>query len=147
MPWILYVHILSACAWVGGSIMLFGLGIFIKDKSEQDSIYGIIRPFYGYFETIWLLVLIVTGLLLGQHYDLLTSIGKRGNVLDDYITIKIVLVSLLSFMTLIHLYIAFSTHKKTRSLYQMLLSRGASLSIFILNLAILWVAMNISTLV
>lgn len=146
MNWILYIHILSACAWIGGSIMLFGLGVFIKDKSAQDSVYGIIGPFYGYFETVWLLILIATGLFLGKNYDLFALIGIGTNELAYYVTIKIILVSILSFMTLIHLYIAFSTHKKTLSLHQMLFSRGSSLSIFILNLAILWVAMNIRTL-
>lgn len=146
MNWILYIHILSACAWIGGSIMLFGLGVFIKDKATQDSIYGIIGPFYGYFETVWLLILIATGIFLGKYYDLFVLIGISKNELACYVTIKIMLVLILSIMTLIHLYIAFLTHKKIRNLRQILLSRGSSLAIFILNLAILWVAINIRTL-
>jgi uncharacterized membrane protein len=146
MPWILYFHILAACAWIGGSIVLFGLGVFLKDKSTQDAVYGAIGPFYGYFETVWLLILITTGLLLGKQYALFALIGHNTSPLAEYVTVKIVFVLALTLMTLLHLYIAFSTHQKTRSLRQKLLSRGGSLAIFVLNLAILWVAMNIRTL-
>lgn len=146
MTWVLYIHILAACAWIGGSILLFGLGVFIKDKKAQEHIYGAIGPFYGYFETVWLLILIGTGLILGEHFQLFPLIGDKESDLALYITMKILLVAGLSLATLVHLYIAFSTHKKTRTLYQKLLSRGGSLAIFVLNLAILWVAMNIRTL-
>ena len=146
MSWILYIHILAACAWIGGSIVLFGLGLFLKDKSTQEAVYSVIGPFYGYFETGWLLILITTGVLLGEHYELFSLIGKDDSELASYFTIKIGLVSMLSLATFIHLYIAFSTHQKTRSLRQKLLSRGGSLAIFVLNLTILWVAMNIRTL-
>ncbi|MDD5211949.1 MAG: hypothetical protein PHV62_06000 [Sulfuricurvum sp.] len=146
MSWILYIHILAACAWVGGSIVLFGLGFFLKDKATQEEVYGAIGPFYGYFETVWLLILISTGVLLGKHYELFSLIGETNSALAYYVTTKIALVSALSLATMLHLYIALSTHKKTRSLYQKLISRGGSLAIFVLNLAILWVAMNIRTL-
>jgi len=146
MSWILYIHILAACAWIGGSIVLFGLGVFLKDKSTQEAVYSVIGPFYGYFETGWLLILITTGVLLGEHYELFSLIGKDNSDLASYFTLKIGLVSMLSLATFIHLYIAFSTHQKTRSLRQKLLSRGGSLAIFVLNLTILWVAMNIRTL-
>jgi len=146
MPWILYIHILAACAWIGGSIVLFGLGLFLKDKSTQNAVYGAIGPFYGYFETAWLVILITTGFLLGEYYELFSLIGNDDSELASFVTTKMLLVFALSLATLIHLYIAFSTHQKTRSLRQKLLSRGGSLAIFILNLAILWVAMNIRTL-
>jgi uncharacterized membrane protein len=146
VPWILYIHILAACAWIGGSIVLFGLGVFLKDKSTQDAVYGAIGPFYGYFETVWLVILIATGVLLGEHYELFSLIGQAHSELATYFTAKIVMVLMLSLATFVHLYIAFSTHLKTRSLRQKLLSRGGSLAIFILNLSILWVAMNIRTL-
>lgn len=146
MAWILYIHILAACAWIGGSIVLFGLGVFLKDKTTQEAVYGIIGPFYGYFETVWLIILISTGLLLGKNYELFSLIGDTQSDLSSLITIKAALVLALSLATIIHLYIAFSTHKKSRSLHQKLISRGGSLAIFILNLAILWVAMQIRTL-
>ncbi|MDD2369047.1 MAG: hypothetical protein PHQ90_07065 [Sulfuricurvum sp.] len=145
MAWILYIHILAACAWIGGSIVLFGLGVFLKDKATQEAVYGAIGPFYGYFETVWLFILIGTGFILGEHFHLFTVINSETE-LGYYVKWKLLLVSALSIATMIHLYIAFSTHKKTRSLRQKLLSRGGSLAIFILNLAILWVAINIRTI-
>lgn len=145
MAWILYIHILAACAWIGGSILLFGLGVFIKDKKAQEHIYGAIGPFYGYFETVWLLILIGTGLIMGEHFQLFSLIGDTQSDIALFFTLKIWLVAGLTLATLIHLVIAFSTHKKTRTLRQTLLSRGGSLAIFVLNLVILWVAMNIRT--
>lgn len=142
MTWILYIHILSACAWIGGSIVLFGLGIFIRDRATQEAVYGAIGPFYGYFETVWLIILISTGFILGDHYQLF-SVMHTDTELGHYVTWKLVLVSLLSIATMVHLYIAFATHKTTRTLVQKFLSRGGSLAIFLLNLAILWVAITI----
>jgi uncharacterized membrane protein len=148
MPWILYLHILAACAWIGGSILLFGLGLFIKDKATQNIVYGAIGPFYGYFETVWLIILIVTGVVLVNHYNLFAMIGKSENESEilSLLTLKIILVIFLSMATFIHLRIAFATHTKHRTVSQNLLSRGSSLAIFFLNLIILWVAMNIRTL-
>lgn len=146
MPWILYLHILAACAWIGGSIVLFGLGLFIKEKATQNAVYGAIGPFYGYFETVWLVILITTGIILANHYSLFGLIGNSDSELARLITFKIALVALLSVATIVHLFIAFATHTKNRTLSQMLLSRGSSLAIFLFNLIILWVAMNIRTL-
>lgn len=145
MDIVLYLHILSACAWIGGSILLFGLGAFIHDKEIQTRIYSAIGPFYGYFETVWLIVLIITGLILAGQYNLFTISGD-GSVLGSWVSWKIILVSLLSLATLIHLYIAFATHGKTRTRLETLLSRGGSLAIFVLNLAILAVAIQIRTI-
>lgn len=144
MEAVLYLHILSACAWIGGSILLFGLGVFLKDKALQEKVYGAIGPFYGYFETVWLIVLIATGYVLGKEYGLFALMGEVG-ALAEYIRTKAVLVAALTAATLIHLYIAFATHQKNRSRIQHLLSRGGSLAIFVLNLWILWVAMMIRT--
>lgn len=145
MAWILYVHILAACAWIGGSIVLFGLGIFLKDKAIQDVVYGVIGPFYGYFEIVWLFILIVTGFILGENFQLLTVLNGQAE-LGYYVKWKLFLVATLCIATILHLYIAFITHKKTRSLRQKLLSRGGSLAIFLINLVILWVAINIRSI-
>lgn len=142
MTWVLYIHILSACAWIGGSIVLFGLGLFIRDKTTQDTVYGTIGPFYGYFETAWLLILITTGLILANHYQLFAAMHTDTEI-GNIFRFKLSLVGLLSLATLIHLYIAFATHKSTRTFLQTILSRGGSLAIFLLNLAILWVAINL----
>lgn len=146
MTWALYIHILAACAWIGGSIVLFGLGIFIRDKNTQEAMYGAIGPFYGYFETVWLIILIATGLLLADQNNLLPMVFNTDTDLGRWITIKVLLVIGLSIATTLHLYVAFATHKKHRTVIQKLLSRGGSLAIFILNLAILWAAIHVRSL-
>lgn len=146
MSWILYIHILAACAWIGGSIVLFGLGVFLKDKAMQEIVYGAIGPFYGYFETVWLVILIITGFILGGHFHIFSLMGSYDTELAQYVTLKMIFVAALSLATLIHLYIAFATHLKTRTFRQKLLSRGGSMAIFVLNLAILWVAINIRSI-
>ncbi len=145
MDIVLYLHILSACAWIGGSLLLFGLGIFIREKEIQDRVYGAIGPFYGYFESIWLLLLITTGFVLAGEYNLF-QVSDDGSELGSWVHLKMVLVGLISLATLIHLYIAFATHGKKRTRMETLLSRGGSLSIFVLNLAILAVAIQIRTI-
>lgn len=142
---ILYLHILAACAWIGGSLLLFGLGIFIREKEIQDRIYGAIGLFYGYFESVWLLILITTGFMLAGQYNLFQMSGDESE-LGSWVHWKMVLVGLISLATLVHLYIAFATHGKKRSRMETFLSRGGSLSIFLLNLVILAVAIQIRTI-
>lgn len=142
---ILYLHILAACAWIGGSLLLFGLGLFIREKEIQERVYGAIGPFYGYFESVWLIILITTGLMLAGEFNLLQIRGD-GSELGSWVHWKMVLVGLITFATLVHLYIAFATHGKKRTRLQTILSRGGSLSIFLLNLTILAVAMQIRTI-
>lgn len=88
---ILYLHILSACAWIGGSLLLFGLGVFIQEKEIKDRIYAAIGPFYGYFETVWLLILIVTGFALAGQYNLFQTSGD-GSKLGMWVHWKMILV-------------------------------------------------------
>ncbi len=146
MSFVLYIHILAACAWIGGSIVLFGLGIALRDPKVQSAVYGTIGPFYGYFETVWLLILISTGVILGDHYGLFVTLFLGETELDRLVTQKLILVCALGIATVVHLFIAFKTHQKERSLYQKFLSRGGSMAIFVLNLAILWVAMQIRSI-
>jgi len=143
---VLYTHILAACAWIGGSIVLFGLGVFIRDKQTQEAVYGAIGPFYGYFETVWLIILIGTGLMLANHYNLFALLDDENTEIAYWIQMKIVLVSGIAFATVVHLFIAFRTHKKSRTLLQKVVSRGGSLAIFLLNLSIIWVAMHIRSI-
>lgn len=139
MNWIVYTHILSACAWIGGSILLFGLGLFLKEPSAKSAVYNAIGPFYGYFETLWLVILVVTGIWVGETFGLMEMMGT-GSPLGRLIEIKLALVAVLILLTLIHLTIAFRTHGKSRTTLQHWLSRGSSMGIFILNLIILEVA-------
>lgn len=146
MAWILYVHILSACAWIGGSILLFGLGLFLRDPETQEKVYGAIGPFYGYFESAWLVVLLVSGYFLAEMHALLPSVGDTGSELGRYVSAKALMCLVLLVATAVHLYIAFTTHKKGRTPLQHLLSRGGSLAIFLLNLGILATAVMIRTI-
>ena len=141
---VLYIHILAATVWIGGSIFLFTLGVFLRDKEAQSQVYFHIGPLYGYMESVWLTVLIVTGLWMFYHLGI-------DNVVKNWIppefakvmTIKLWLVGFITFFTIIHMYIAFKTHGKERTTLQKLLSRGSSMAIFLLNLVIIWFAMQV----
>lgn len=143
---VLYLHILAACSWVGGSVLLFALGILIRDKHKQSSVYGVIGPLYGYFESFWILVLLGSGLWLLDYYGVMHLIGKSSTELEYALSAKSAAVLLLSVATVIHLIVAFRTHGKSRTKLQTLLSRGGSMSIFILNFVILWYAMSIRSI-
>jgi len=139
---VLYIHILAATVWVGGSIFLFTLGIFLRDKKAQEQVYYHIGPLYGYMESVWLSVLIATGLWMFYHLGIdgvLEAGSPRG--LAEAMSVKLVMVSLITFFTVIHMYIALKTHAKERTTIQKLLSRASSMAIFLLNLVIIWYAM------
>ena len=144
---VLYIHILAATVWVGGSIFLFFLGIFLRNKEAQKQVYLHIGPLYGYLESVWLTILIVTGIILFVHFslqDVLVSHIVQDLAYD--LKMKIVLVLLITIATIIHMSIALKTHGKERTKFQQLLSRGSSMAIFIFNLLILWYAMQIRSL-
>lgn len=147
MHFVLYVHILSATAWIGGSLLLFALGVLLRDKAAQQQTYEHLGPIYGWFEMFWLVSLWVTGTLLYLHHGF-GGVFKfaADSALSQYMHIKVYLVTLLTLFTLIHLVIAFRTHMRSRSRWQQLLSRGSSLAIFFLNLVILWYAVMIRSL-
>ncbi len=145
MAIILFIHIVAACAWVGGSILLFGLGVFLKGEERQKSVYAVIGPFYGYFETVWLILLLLSGGALLYGYGFSELVGRFDTELAMAITVKLVLVSMLTAATIIHLIVAFKTHNKTRTIKQTIISRAGSLAIFILNFAVIWYAMLLRT--
>ncbi|MBU1642980.1 hypothetical protein KKE54_06425, partial [bacterium] len=70
MKFILFTHILSATAWIGGSLLLLALGIFVRDKQAQSNVYDHLGPIYGYFESFWLLTLLITGSYLFIYHGL-----------------------------------------------------------------------------
>ncbi len=141
---VLYIHILAATVWIGGSIFLFTLGIFLRDKKAQKEVYYHIGPLYGYMESVWLTVLIVTGLWMFFNLGI-DNIVKNGfpEEFASVMTIKLWLVALITLFTIIHMYIAFKTHNKERGTIEKMLSRGSSMAIFILNLIIIWFAMKV----
>jgi len=142
----LYFHLLAATAWIGGSLFLFALGIFLKDKNAQKNVYEHIGPLYGYFESVWLAVLIATGTYMFMGHGLIEVLREApDSQLAHLAWMKISLVAAITLFTVIHMYIAFKTHKKERSKTELILSRGSSMMIFILNLIILWYAAELRT--
>ncbi len=141
---ILYFHILSATAWIGGSLLLFALGIILRDKTAQKQVYFHLGPIYGYFETFWLILLWITGLTLFDHfgfYDLLFN--DPSHQLSEWMRHKLGYVTAITILTVIHMIIAFKTHNQSRGKLLNIISRGSSLLIFFLNLGILWAAIQI----
>ncbi len=141
---ILYFHILSATAWIGGSLLLFALGIILRDKVAQKQVYFHLGPIYGYFETFWLTLLWITGVTLFLHFgfdELLFNDPEHA--LSGWMQHKLTYVIVITILTFIHMVIAFKTHNATRSAFLNIVSRGSSLLIFFLNLGILWVAIQI----
>ena len=144
---ILYTHILSATAWVGGSLLLFALGILLRDKEAQKSVYAHLGPIYGYFETFWLILLWVTGLTMFFHFGIYdVMIHASDSDLANLMNTKLILVAVLTILTIIHMVIAFKTHTVERTPLQNFISRGSSMMIFIFNLIIVWYAIGIRDL-
>ncbi|MDQ1340540.1 MAG: hypothetical protein QG567_1697 [Campylobacterota bacterium] len=141
---ILYIHILSATAWIGGALLLFALGIFMRDKDAQLQVYKHLGPLYGYFETVWLVLLWITGLILFFHFKVWYILANDPTSIISYaMTHKLLYVVLITVFTILHMYIALKTHTKTRSKIQNIISRGSSMLIFLLNLGILWFAIQL----
>ena len=144
IDYVLYIHILAATVWIGGSIFLFTLGIFLRDKKAQERVYLHIGPLYGYMESVWLTVLIVTGFWMFFHLGIDEVIeNDTPHNFAHVMTIKLYLVALITVFTIVHMYIAFKTHGKERTKLQKILSRGSSMAIFLLNLVIIWFAMQV----
>jgi len=147
MQIILYIHILSATAWIGGSLLLFALGIFLRDKQAQNNVYKHLGPLYGYFESVWLVSLLTTGTLLYMHHGFADIfVNAMDSDLAQIMIRKVFLVGFLTLITIIHMIIAFKTHTKSRTKLQNIISRGSSLLIFFLNFIILWYAMQLRSL-
>ncbi len=141
---VLYIHILAATVWIGGSVFLFALGLFLRDKEAQQRVYFYVGPIYGYVESVWLSILIITGLWMFYHFDLEYVIfNAKAKELASILQHKLFLVALITVATIVHMYIAFKTNGKERTNLQKLLSRASSMAIFILNLLILWYAIQL----
>lgn len=144
---ILYLHILAATAWIGGSLFLFVLGISIRNKETQEQIYERIGPLYGYSESLWLLILLASGLSLFFHFNLYDLLMQGGDsALALTMSKKLYIVALISVATIVHMTISLKSNLKERTLLQKLFSRGSSLMIFLLNLLIIWFAISLRTM-
>jgi len=144
---ILFIHIISAATWVGGGLLLFGMGIYFKDPKVQKVIYSHIGPFYGYFQLIWITLLIITGLLLlNQHnlYSIILDEEFRNSQFGILLYRKLFIVLLVVLATALHMYISLKAHGRERTNKEKIISRASSMFIFLFNFSIIWYAMNIS---
>lgn len=144
---ILFIHIISAATWVGGGLLLFGMGIYFKDPEVQKTIYSHIGPFYGYFQLIWITLLIITGaLLLNQHdlYSVMFTDEFVDSRFGELLYRKLSIVLLVVLATALHMYISLKAHGRERSFKEKIISRLTSMIIFLFNFSIIWYAMNIS---
>jgi uncharacterized membrane protein len=145
LGWEIHLHLVAALSWIGGSVFMFVLGISLKDKEDQKAVYPRIGPIFGYFEIAALVTLLITGTLMiinnGLIYILFDS--TVDNVVTTALRGKLILVAIMTFITLVHTIIAFRTNGKERSKIETILSRGASMGIFILNFLVLHYAIVI----
>jgi cytochrome b subunit of formate dehydrogenase len=124
---------------------MFILGVSIRDKENQDRVYPIIGPIFGFFEIGSLIVLVITGTLMIIDNGLITILFDDAiyNRVIDSLRYKLILVAIMAIITILHTYIAFKTNGKKRTRIQMLVSRASSMGIFILNFIILHFAIII----
>jgi putative copper export protein len=143
---VLYIHILAAASWVGGAMLLFALGIFMRDKEAMRVVYHHMGPIYGYFESVVLVILLSSGTYLYMTFGLHNLWHGPDVKLAEYLYTKIFLVGLIIFATVVHMYISLSAHGRERSQIEKIISRGTSLGIFVLNLFILYFAIQIRSI-
>ncbi len=142
----LYIHILAASSWVGGAMLLFILGVFIRDKDAITVVYKYIGPTYGYFQSVVLVILLATGTYLYMEYHFQELWRGSNTLLSEHLYTKIYLVALIVIATIIHMYISFKALNRDRTHREKIISRGTSLGIFLLNLFILYYAISIRTM-
>jgi len=140
----LHIHLLAAIAWIGGSIFMFALGVTMRDKKAQKSVYPHIGPIFGYFEVVALMFLLATGSFMITDYGLIELLfTDYHSPVIDALRIKLSIVLVLLVVTVIHFVIALKTNNTERTHIQNLISRGSSMLIFFLNLFVLHYAMVI----
>ncbi len=144
---ILFIHIISATAWVGGGLLLFGMGIYFRDPKVQNTIYTAIGPFYGYFQLIWITALVITGGMLLDKYSLFSQFLSGefySTIIGKALVIKIIMVIVIIAATAKHMILSLKAHGRERTKREKIISRGSSMLIFLLNFAVLWYAIDIS---
>lgn len=144
---ILFIHIISATAWIGGGLLLFGMGIYFRDPKVQHTIYTAIGPFYGYFQLIWITLLVITGGMLLDKYSLYSQFFNGefySTVIGKALIIKIVMVIIIIAATTKHMIVSLKAHGRERTKKEKMVSRSSSLLIFLLNFAVVWYAIELS---
>jgi len=121
---------------------MFLLGVSLRKKEDQDAVYPVIGPIYGYFETAALIILLFTGYTMISNNGLLDILFSNvTNEVMDSLRIKLYLVGVIVVLTVIHMTISMMTLHKVKTPLQRLLSKGSSMGIFLLNLVVLHYAM------
>lgn len=142
MGWAIHLHIVAAIAWIGGAFFMFLLGVSLRKKEEQDAVYPVIGPIYGYFETAALIILLFTGYTMISNNGLINILFSNiTNEAIDSLRIKLYMVAVIVILTVIHMTISMMTLHKVKTPFQRFLSKGSSMGIFLLNLVVLHYAM------
>ncbi len=140
---ILYIHMVLAAAWIGGSMLLFVLGVTLRDKEAQKMVYFHIGPLYGYFESVVLAFLLMSGSFLYVANGFHDNPEKFSYELGFLMHIKIGLVILITIATIAHMKVSLEANGREKTFKEKLVARGTSMGIFLLNFAILWLAMQV----
>jgi len=142
MGWAIHMHLIAAIAWIGGAFFMFVLGVSLRRKEDQEAVYPRIGPIYGYYETMSLIILVVTGVTMITNNGLIHLLFSNiTNEVLEALRIKLSLVAVITVMTIVHMWISFKTLNTPKSPMQRFLSKASSMGIFILNLVILHYAM------
>lgn len=142
MGWEIHLHLVAAIAWIGGAFFMFLLGVSLRKKEEQEAVYPVIGPIYGYFETGALIVLLFTGYMMIYNNGLIDILFSNiTNEVIDALRIKLYFVAVIFVLTVIHMTISMMTLHKVKTPFQRFLSKGSSMGIFLLNLVVLHYAM------
>ena len=142
MGWEIHLHLVAAIAWIGGAFFMFLLGVSLRKKEDQEAVYPVIGPIYGYFETGALVVLLFTGYMMIYNNGLLNILFSNvTNEVIDALRIKLYFVAVIFVLTVIHMTISMMTLHTIKTPLQKLFSKGSSMGIFLLNLVVLHYAM------
>ncbi|MCK4442602.1 MAG: hypothetical protein KAU90_11405 [Sulfurovaceae bacterium] len=148
MGWEIHIHLIAAVSWIGGSVFMFVLGISLRDKDDQQAVYPRIGPIFGYFEIGSLVALLITGTLMIMNNGMIDILFDTTvhNTAIDALRHKLIIVAIMTLITIVHTVIAFRTNDKERTKLEMIISRGSSMGIFILNFIVLHYAIIIRNL-
>lgn len=126
---------------------MFVLGIALSDKEKQKEVYPHIGPIFGYFELVSLAILLLSGIAMIIHNDLISLLfSDDTSEVVELLRKKLLLVAVLIVATIIHITIAFRTNTKERTRLENFFSRGSSLLIFFINLFVLHYAIMIRSI-
>ncbi len=142
MGWAIHLHLVSAIAWIGGAFFMFLLGVSLRKQEDKDAVYPRIGPIYGYFESVSLVILLITGYVMISTNGLLDILfSNLSNQVIDALRMKLYIVAVIVVLTVIHMVISMVRLNSEKSKLEKVLSRGSSMGIFILNLVVLHYAM------